>query len=674
MTLFSYHKTGLAAILLQRLILFAILFFGVVSCLSAGATTPTETIDGADAETPTEKTVTLLVNPSASWQFPVVALYQSLSSREWKQERWDHTELTFNFSGDEDIKLLVFYTTKAGKLEPFLFSSTKLYEKRISWDTEGQNIKLEQFQDDSKPPKITLVLVKERLIKPTDGSQAQIVVTVKNRDENVIHGATVKVDIDDKNKALINDYSSDTDSIGEAKIGIHETPFQSCWSKWCDSYYNIRVTCSHPNYKNEALSKKITYPKDIDKEPQIPQYRATCTMSTPKKPSIVRFKIKEAEGDNLPIENAQVKVTTQKQEDYADTNKEGVAIIPLHKPTRQTRIRVNKKGFNKFAGTLQKISGLQTEFIDVQPIKLSLPVDKFLLSLQLVDSGDKTPINLSTVKNISVERDKGKPIPQNKIELNNYGYITLPYFSLLTTQNRNEQIKIIVTEPDYNRKEVTISLNDPEWKSTGTREWFRELQIPLRQKGTGLLVIINPAKNWSRYNLTRNIVRTQLAKLLNSSSTYSQVGIGVLGGEMEMLIGSTTELVETRRSILRQLRRGVAIHGKARPEKIVEILTKHEEKLYKASQWHVIILIPHDPFADSPDETTLEKMTKLLIKHNIELSIIEDGELKGSDFYKQLAQWQQKQSTKQQYFKHLPVVSKEDLQQHITRLIVNVAE
>jgi hypothetical protein len=391
-------------------------------------------------------------------------------------------------------------------------------------------------------------------------------------------------------------------------------------------------------------------------------------MNTPKKLSPTLFKIKEAEGKGLPIENAKVKVTTQKQEDYAYTDQKGIAIIPLHKPTQQTRIRVEKEGFNTLASTLQNIQDLQKEFLYVPPIKLSLSVDKFLLSLQLVDSSDKTPINLSTLDNVSVVREKGKPIPRNQIKLNNSGYITLPYFSLLTKQERNEKIKIIVTEPDYNTKEVTISLNDPAWKSTGTRQWFRELQIPLRQKNTGLLVIINPVKNWSRYNLTRHIVRTQLGKLLKSSSTYSQVGIGVLGGEMEMLIGSTTEPVETRRSILRQLRRGIAIYGRTQPEKIVEFLKKHEDKLYSASQWRIVIVIPHDPFANSPKDTTLNRMTELLIEHNVELSIIEDGELNGSDFYKKLAQWQQGQ--KQQYFKHLPVDSEEGLQQQITSLIV----
>jgi hypothetical protein len=686
MTQLSLFGSQNGRVLYNRTSLAAILLLGLVSCFSAGAITTTENADGADAKATAEiadgadakataeiMTVTLL--GAAYWHFPVVALYQSSSSREWKQKRWarDDTELTFNLSGGEDIKLLVFYTTNAKKLEPFLFSSTKLYEKRISGDTEGQNIELERFQDHSKPPQITLV--EERLRKPTDGSHGQIVVTVENRDGTVIPDATVEVEIDNQNNVLIDDYSSDTDAIGQAKIGIHQTPFQSCrlGTVMCDHYYNIRVTCSIPNYEKEAFSKKVTYPKDIDRRVQIPQYRATCTMNTPKKPSLMRFKIKEAEGDKLPIENAQVKVTTQKpkQEDYADTNKEGIAIIPLHKFTRQTRIRVEKEGFNRFAGTLQKISGLHTDFLEVPPIKLSLPVDKFLLSLQLVDSNDKTPINLSTLDNVSVEREEGnKPIPRNQIELNNSGgYITLPYFSLLTKQERNEQIKIIVTEPDYNTEEVTISLKDSAWKSTGTRQWFRELQIPLRQKGTGLLVIINPANNWSRYNLTRHIVRTQLGNLLNSSpSTYSQVGIGVLGEEMEMLIGSTTEPVETRRSILHQLRRSRAIYGKTRPEKIVELLKKHEDKLYSASQWRIVIVIPHDPFADSPEDTTLNRMTELLIKHNVELSIIEDGEPNGSDFYKKLAQWQQGQ--KQQYFKHLPVDSEEGLQQQITSLIV----
>jgi hypothetical protein len=79
-------------------------------------------------------------------------------------------------------------------------------------------------------------------------------------------------------------------------------------------------------------------------------------------------------------------------------------------------------------------------------------------------------------------------------------------------------------------------------------------------------------------------------------------------------------------------------------------------------------VIPHDPFAYSPEDTTLNRMTELLIKHNVELSIIEDGEPNGSDFYKKLAQWQQGQ--KQQYFKHLPVDSEEGLQQQITNLIV----
>jgi hypothetical protein len=565
----SYNRTSLAAIL-QWLSLFAILFLGVVSCFSAGAKpaaettegagakTTTETTEGAGTTTSTDMTVTLL--GAASWHFPMVALYQSSSSREWKQKRWTKNdteadkELTFNLSGGEDIKLLV-------------FSFTKVYKTKISWNRVGQKIS------------------------------------------------------------------------------------------------KITKTCSHPNYENEHwLRFYVKSESNID-------YSITCTMNTPKKLFPILFRIKEAEGKGLPIENALVKVTTQKQEDYAYTNKRGVAIIPLHKPTQQTRIRVEKEGFNRFAGTLQKISGLHTDFPERRPpIELFLSVDKFLLSLQLVDSSDKTPINLSTLDNVSVVRDKGnKPIPRNQIELNNSGgYITLPYFSLLTKQERNEQIKIIVTEPDYNTEEVTISLKDSAWKSTGTRQWFRELQIPLRQKGTGLLVIINPAKNWSRYNLTRNIVRTQLGKLLNSSSfTYSQVGIGVLGGEMEMLIGSTTEPVETRRSILHQLRRGMAIYGRAQPEKIVELLKKHEDKLYRASQWHIIIVIPHDPFADSPEDTTLNRMTELLIKHNVELSIIEDGEPNGSDFYKQLAQ-----STEQQYFKHLPVDSEEGLQQQITSLIV----
>jgi hypothetical protein len=587
----SYNRTSLAAILQW---LFAILLLGLVSCFSAGAKPTAETTDGADAKTLTESTdgadakttteitegadaktttestdgtdaktttdMTVTLLGAASWHFPVVALYQSSSSREWKQKRWtlDDTEadkeLTFNLSGGEDIKLLV-------------FSFTKVAQTKISWNREGEKIS------------------------------------------------------------------------------------------------QITKTCSHP--KNEHwLRFYVKSESNID-------YSITCTMNTPKKLFPILFRIKEAEGKGSPIENALVKVTTQKQEDYAYTNKRGVAIIPLHKPTQQTRIRVEKEGFNRFAGTLQKISGLHTDFPERRPpIELFLSVDKFLLSLQLVDSSDKTPINLSTLDNVSVVRDKGnKPIPRNQIELNNSGgYITLPYFSLLTKQERNEQIKIIVTEPDYNTEEVTISLKDSAWKSTGTRQWFRELQIPLRQKGTGLLVIINPAKNWSRYNLTRHIVRTQLGKLLKSSSTYSQVGIGVLGGEMEMLIGKTTEPVETRRSILRQLRRGIAIHGRAQPEKIVELLKKHEDKLYRASQWHIIIVIPHDPFAYSPEDTTLNRMTELLIKHNVELSIIEDGEPNGSDFYKKLAQWQQGQ--KQQYFKHLPVDSEEGLQQQITNLIV----
>jgi hypothetical protein len=586
----SYNRTSLAAILQW---LFAILLLGLVSCFSAGAKPTAETTDGADAKTLTESTdgadakttteitegadaktttestdgtdaktttdMTVTLLGAASWHFPVVALYQSSSSREWKQKRWtlDDTEadkeLTFNLSGGEDIKLLV-------------FSFTKVAQTKISWNREGEKIS------------------------------------------------------------------------------------------------QITKTCSHP--KNEHwLRFYVKSESNID-------YSITCTMNTPKKLFPILFRIKEAEGKGSPIENALVKVTTQKQEDYAYTNKRGVAIIPLHKPTQQTRIRVEKEGFNRFAGTLQKISGLHTDFPERRPpIELFLSVDKFLLSLQLVDSSDKTPINLSTLDNVSVVREKGnKPIPRNQIELNNYGYITLPYFSLLTKQERNEKIKIIVTEPDYNTEEVTISLKDSAWKSTGTRQWFRELQIPLRQKGTGLLVIINPAKNWSRYNLTRHIVRTQLGKLLKSSSTYSQVGIGVLGGEMEMLIGKTTEPVETRRSILRQLRRGIAIHGRAQPEKIVELLKKHEDKLYRASQWHIIIVIPHDPFAYSPEDTTLNRMTELLIKHNVELSIIEDGEPNGSDFYKKLAQWQQGQ--KQQYFKHLPVDSEEGLQQQITNLIV----
>jgi hypothetical protein len=586
----SYNRTSLAAILQW---LFAILLLGLVSCFSAGAKPTAETTDGADAKTLTESTdgadakttteitegadaktttestdgtdaktttdMTVTLLGAASWHFPVVALYQSSSSREWKQKRWtlDDTEadkeLTFNLSGGEDIKLLV-------------FSFTKVAQTKISWNREGEKIS------------------------------------------------------------------------------------------------QITKTCSHP--KNEHwLRFYVKSESNID-------YSITCTMNTPKKLFPILFRIKEAEGKGSPIENALVKVTTQKQEDYAYTNKRGVAIIPLHKPTQQTRIRVEKEGFNRFAGTLQKISGLHTDFPERRPpIELFLSVDKFLLSLQLVDSSDKTPINLSTLDNVSVVREKGnKPIPRNQIELNNYGYITLPYFSLLTKQERNEKIKIIVTEPDYNTEEVTISLKDSAWKSTGTRQWVRELQIPLRQKGTGLLVIINPAKNWSRYNLTRHIVRTQLGKLLKSSSTYSQVGIGVLGGEMEMLIGKTTEPVETRRSILRQLRRGIAIHGRAQPEKIVELLKKHEDKLYRASQWHIIIVIPHDPFAYSPEDTTLNRMTELLIKHNVELSIIEDGEPNGSDFYKKLAQWQQGQ--KQQYFKHLPVDSEEGLQQQITNLIV----
>lgn len=90
-------------------------------------------------------------------------------------------------------------------------------------------------------------------------------------------------------------------------------------------------------------------------------------MNTPKKLFPILFRIKEAEGKGLPIENALVKVTTQKQEDYAYTNKRGVAIIPLHKPTQQTRIRVEKEGFNRFAGTLQKISGLHTDFPERRP-------------------------------------------------------------------------------------------------------------------------------------------------------------------------------------------------------------------------------------------------------------------------------------------------------------------
>jgi hypothetical protein len=550
----SYNRTSLAAIL-QWLSLFAILFLGGGSCFSAGAKPTTETTEGAGTKTSTDMTVTLL--GAVPWHFPVVALYQSSSSREWKQKRWTKNdteadkELTFNLSGGEDIKLLV-------------FSFTKVAQTKISWNREGEKIS------------------------------------------------------------------------------------------------QITKTCSHP--KNEHwLRFYVKSESNID-------YSITCTMNTPKKLSPTLFKIKEAEGKGLPIENAKVKVTTQKQEDYAYTDQKGIAIIPLHKPTQQTRIRVEKEGFNTLASTLQNIQDLQKEFLYVPPIKLSLSVDKFLLSLQLVDSSDKTPINLSTLDNVSVVREKGKPIPRNQIKLNNSGYITLPYFSLLTKQERNEKIKIIVTEPDYNTKEVTISLNDPAWKSTGTRQWFRELQIPLRQKNTGLLVIINPVKNWSRYNLTRHIVRTQLGKLLKSSSTYSQVGIGVLGGEMEMLIGSTTEPVETRRSILRQLRRGIAIYGRTQPEKIVEFLKKHEDKLYSASQWRIVIVIPHDPFANSPKDTTLNRMTELLIEHNVELSIIEDGELNGSDFYKKLAQWQQGQ--KQQYFKHLPVDSEEGLQQQITSLIV----
>jgi hypothetical protein len=550
----SYNRTSLAAIL-QWLSLFAILFLGGGSCFSAGAKPTTETTEGAGTKTSTDMTVTLL--GAVPWHFPVVALYQSSSSREWKQKRWTKNdteadkELTFNLSGGEDIKLLV-------------FSFTKVAQTKISWNRVGQKTS------------------------------------------------------------------------------------------------QITKTCSHP--KNERwLRFYVKSESNID-------YSITCTMNTPKKLSPTLFKIKEAEGKGLPIENAKVKVTTQKQEDYAYTDQKGIAIIPLHKPTQQTRIRVEKEGFNTLASTLQNIQDLQKEFLYVPPIKLSLSVDKFLLSLQLVDSSDKTPINLSTLDNVSVVREKGKPIPRNQIKLNNSGYITLPYFSLLTKQERNEKIKIIVTEPDYNTKEVTISLNDPAWKSTGTRQWFRELQIPLRQKNTGLLVIINPVKNWSRYNLTRHIVRTQLGKLLKSSSTYSQVGIGVLGGEMEMLIGSTTEPVETRRSILRQLRRGIAIYGRTQPEKIVEFLKKHEDKLYSASQWRIVIVIPHDPFANSPKDTTLNRMTELLIEHNVELSIIEDGELNGSDFYKKLAQWQQGQ--KQQYFKHLPVDSEEGLQQQITSLIV----
>jgi predicted secreted protein len=97
----SYNRTSLAAIL-QWLSLFAILFLGVVSCFSAGAKpaaettegagakTTTETTEGAGTTTSTDMTVTLL--GATSWQYPVVALYQSSSSREWKQKRWTRND------------------------------------------------------------------------------------------------------------------------------------------------------------------------------------------------------------------------------------------------------------------------------------------------------------------------------------------------------------------------------------------------------------------------------------------------------------------------------------------------------------------------------------------------------------------------------------------------------